>query len=191
MANVVVFNPPYFRKGSGRSSSNPGRRTAREALNGDIDAFLRESKRLLAPDGRVFAVLRPERREQALADAGALGLYAHEVCSVYTCEGGKHQLELLQFSAMPLSDAEPKRLKHLLHQSKGHRAYSEAVESFFTGKTSSHFLLRRSALSPSKMGFRISSARPESMPSTLSYRRSQARLGYSVRIPKDRVVHLW
>ena len=73
-------------------------RLAREALNGDIDAFLRESKRLLAPDGRVFAVLRPERREQALADAGALGLYAHEVCSVYTCEGGKHQLELLQFS---------------------------------------------------------------------------------------------
>ena len=137
MANVVVFNPPYFRKGSGRSSSNPGRRTAREALNGDIDAFLRESKRLLAPDGRVFVVLRPERREQALADAGALGLYAHEVCSVYTCEGGKHQLELFEFSLMPLSDAEPKRLKLYLHQSKGHRAYSEAVESFFTGKTSS------------------------------------------------------
>ena len=41
------------------------------------------------------------RRDESrpLADAGALGLYAHEVCSVYTCEGGKHQLEL--FAVQP------------------------------------------------------------------------------------------
>ena len=81
--------------------------------------------------------LRPERQEQALDDARALGLYAREVCSVYTCEQGEHQLELLQFSPMPLSDTKPKKLKLYLHQSMGHRAYNEAVESFFTGKTAS------------------------------------------------------
>ncbi|MEC8051827.1 MAG: methyltransferase [Myxococcota bacterium] len=136
-ADVVVFNPPYFREGSGRSSSNLGRRMAREALHGDIDAFLVEAKRLLAPGGRVFAVLRPERRKQALANAAANGLHPREVCSVYTCEGGKHQLDLLQLTAESFSSEEPTRLALYLHQAAGQRAYNEAVDSFLMGKTPS------------------------------------------------------
>ena len=107
---------------------------AREALHGDIDAFLVEAKRLLAPGGRVFAVLRPERRKQALANAAANGLHPREVCSVYTCEGGKHQLDLLQLTAESFSSEEPTRLRSLTPRQGN--ALNEAVDRSY-GKTPS------------------------------------------------------
>jgi tRNA1Val (adenine37-N6)-methyltransferase len=136
-ADVVVFNPPYFRAGSGRSSHIAGRRAAREAMNGDLDAFFDAACRHLRPTGEIYVVLRPERQNEALTEAKRLGLILKAVCAVHSSRDGKHQLDLLCFS-----NSGPERGPHLkqvlyLHRIKGERAHTKPVELFLSGQASS------------------------------------------------------
>ena len=56
-ADLVAFNPPYFRKGEGRSSPHPGRDAARREQHGTLADFVACARRLVAPQGTVAAVI--------------------------------------------------------------------------------------------------------------------------------------
>ena len=134
-ADAVLFNPPYFKAGSGRSSSVVGRREAREALHGDIEDFFEAAVKVLRPDGKLFAVLRPERRREAMELAKDVSLSIDEVCEVVTVMGGKHQLDLYRFTKTQPT-IEPSFITLPLHRVKGSRAYTEAIEAFLSGNSS-------------------------------------------------------
>ena len=134
-ADVVLFNPPYFKAGSGRSSPNQGRREAREALFGDLDAFLGAASQLVRSNGLVFAVIRPERRKETVALASRVGLVAEEICEVKSHREGKHQLDLYRW--VKSAEEQGTQITQLyLHAEKGSRSYQALVESFLRGESS-------------------------------------------------------
>ena len=135
LADAIVFNPPYFKVGSGRPSPNQGRREAREALYGDLDAFLGAAALFVRSEGLVFAVIRPERRTETTTLAGSFGLLAEEICEVRSHQDGKHQLDLYRWvKSAKQQDTVMTRL--YLHAEKGSRSYQASVDSFLKGESS-------------------------------------------------------
>ncbi len=59
--DLVVSNPPYFRAGSGRSSEDAVRRTARQEDSCTIGELCAAAARLLRWGGRLSLVYRPDR----------------------------------------------------------------------------------------------------------------------------------
>ena len=135
--DVVVFNPPYFPAGRGRSSQIVGRREAREALHGDIDDFLRAASHALKPGGFVFAVVRPERRSEVFKHCGSQHLRIVEICEVLTCREGKHQLDLMLIRRGGPNIEQPSVSELVLHIEKGSRTYTDAVNAFLSGEADS------------------------------------------------------
>ena len=131
-ANLVVFNPPYFKPGHGRSSSIVGRREAREALHGDLPAFFTAAHQHLAERGRVVAVLRPERAEEARACAEALNLQLVRTLDVVHVSGGKHQLTLYDWTTGE-GEGSIDRAELALHLRIGDRTYAPEVDAFLSG----------------------------------------------------------
>jgi tRNA1Val (adenine37-N6)-methyltransferase len=71
--DVVVCNPPYRKRGSGRISANDEKRTARHELQGDLGDFLAAGRFLLRAKGRAALVYPAERAADlicAMRDAG-------------------------------------------------------------------------------------------------------------------------
>lgn len=132
--DVVVFNPPYFKPGHGRSSKIQGRREAREALYGDLPDFFRTATKQVKQRGHVVAVLRPERADEALACAAEQKLTLGRTLDVLHIEGGKHQLTLHHW----IRDLAPTPIDHrqlVLHQRSGERAYTPEVDHFLKGQS--------------------------------------------------------
>lgn len=63
--DVVFFNPPYRKAGSGRVNPQGHKATARHELHGTIDDFLEASAFLLKAKGRLYAIY-PAKRAVAL-----------------------------------------------------------------------------------------------------------------------------
>lgn len=60
-ANLVVCNPPYFRKGERRPSAHPQRAAARHELHGGLGDFVDAARYVLAQRGRLKIILPPIR----------------------------------------------------------------------------------------------------------------------------------
>ena len=135
IADVVVFNPPYFKSGAGRSSPNQGRREAREALFGDIDVFLSVASRFTRPGGYIFAVLRPERRHEVVGLADDFSLMIEEICEVRAYDRGRHQLDLICFRNADVKTTFS-MTSLILHQTPGDRAYRVPIDLFLNGHES-------------------------------------------------------
>lgn len=65
--DLVVSNPPYFQKGSGRLPTRPGRAMARHELNGTLKDFVEAAAYMLPYSGR-FCLIIPTTRFYEVAD---------------------------------------------------------------------------------------------------------------------------
>lgn len=72
--DLVVSNPPYRKRGTGRISPKPGRDQARHELTASLADFLAASKYLVKPGGRICFIYHPSRLPELLTEAAALKL---------------------------------------------------------------------------------------------------------------------
>jgi len=72
--DLVVANPPYRKRGSGRISPKQGRDTARHESTAEIADFLAAAKYLVKPTGRICFIFHPSRVTEFLTNAAGLKL---------------------------------------------------------------------------------------------------------------------
>ena len=72
--DLVVANPPYRKRGSGRISPKPGRDLARHESTASLKDFLATAKNLVKLSGRICFIYHPTRLAEFLGEAHALKL---------------------------------------------------------------------------------------------------------------------
>ncbi len=72
--DLVVSNPPYRKRGSGRVSPRQGRDTARHESTASLADFLAAAKYLVKLTGRICFIFHPSRLGEFLAEAAGLKL---------------------------------------------------------------------------------------------------------------------
>lgn len=72
--DLVVANPPYRKRGSGRISPKQGRDTARHESTADLADFLASAKYLVKLTGRICFIFHPSRLTEFLTNASGLKL---------------------------------------------------------------------------------------------------------------------
>lgn len=72
--DLVVANPPYRKRGSGRISPKPGRDLARHESTASLNDFLVAAKNLVKLSGRICFIYHPSRLVEFLSEANALKL---------------------------------------------------------------------------------------------------------------------
>jgi tRNA1Val (adenine37-N6)-methyltransferase len=72
--DLVVANPPYRKRGSGRVSPKQGRDIARHESTAEIADFLAAAKYLVKPTGRICFIFHPSRVTEFLTTAAGLKL---------------------------------------------------------------------------------------------------------------------
>ena len=98
LANLVAFNPPYFRQGEGRGSPHPGRDAARREHHGTLADFVACARRLIAPQGTVAAVIPYARVSELRQLCVHAGLHLRVSQSVTARAGAAPHLALLAFT---------------------------------------------------------------------------------------------
>ena len=66
-ADLVLCNPPYFKKGERRPSANPERAAARHELHGGLGDFVDAARYILKQRGRLKIILPPIRLAELLS----------------------------------------------------------------------------------------------------------------------------
>jgi tRNA1Val (adenine37-N6)-methyltransferase len=72
--DLVISNPPYRKRGTGRISPKPGRDDARHESTASLADFLAAAKNLVRLTGRICFIYHPSRIVEFLAEAAALKL---------------------------------------------------------------------------------------------------------------------
>jgi tRNA1Val (adenine37-N6)-methyltransferase len=72
--DLVVANPPYRKRGSGRISPKPGRDLARHESTASLSDFLATAKNLVKPTGRICFIYHPSRLGELFTAAKELKL---------------------------------------------------------------------------------------------------------------------
>ena len=72
--DLVVSNPPYRKRGTGRVSPKAGRDNARHESTAVLADFIAAAKYLVRPGGRICFICHPVRLAEFLATAGELKL---------------------------------------------------------------------------------------------------------------------
>lgn len=72
--DLVISNPPYRRRGTGRVSPRAGRDNARHESTATLADFLEAAKYLVKPAGRICFIYHPSRLAELLSEATALKL---------------------------------------------------------------------------------------------------------------------
>lgn len=71
--DMIVSNPPYKKKGTGRLNPDPQKAMARHELALDMDSLLEKSHSLLEPDGTIWLIYPAERLPELLSKMPAQG----------------------------------------------------------------------------------------------------------------------
>ncbi len=82
-ADFVTMNPPYFKCGSGKTSENIEKVTARHEMNGGLDAFCKAASFCLKYGGRFYAVYRADRLTELLYCMSQRGIEAKEILLIH------------------------------------------------------------------------------------------------------------
>jgi tRNA1Val (adenine37-N6)-methyltransferase len=72
--DLVLSNPPYRKRGTGRISPKPGRDSARHESTASLADFLAAAKYLVGLSGRICFIYHPVRMAEFFAEASALKL---------------------------------------------------------------------------------------------------------------------
>jgi tRNA1Val (adenine37-N6)-methyltransferase len=94
--DVVVCNPPYRRRDSGRTSPNDEKQIARHEIHGGLNDFLKAGAFLLRPKGRMTLVYLASRTVDLLASMRALKIEPKRLRMVHSFSGGEASLVLVE-----------------------------------------------------------------------------------------------
>lgn len=92
--DLVMMNPPFFPRASGRLPPDPVRAAARFEMYGGLSDFLDGAARLLKKGGRLHLVFRPERGEEVKKGLADRGLGLVDWVTVLNRSGGQAVLML-------------------------------------------------------------------------------------------------
>jgi tRNA1Val (adenine37-N6)-methyltransferase len=113
-ADVVVCNPPYRRKDSGRINPDQQRAIARHEILASLDDILNTTKRILKPKGRLAMIYPVERLNDLMIKMRSLGMEPKRLRIIYP--GMEAEAKLVMIEASLGSKAGLKVLPPLLDQ---------------------------------------------------------------------------
>lgn len=129
-ADLVVFNPPYFRAEHGRGAATTSRDTARHERHGGLADFVAAAVKCLTAEGRVAAIIPIARAEElvaAFAAQGAAPTRRREIRARRDVAPG-HMLLECALTRTDLVDEPP-----LVVHRDGVRDYTDEVEAWVRG----------------------------------------------------------
>ncbi|NLA76152.1 MAG: methyltransferase [Deltaproteobacteria bacterium] len=94
--NVVVCNPPYRRRESGRINPDLQRAIARHEIHASIDDIIRTSRHLLTTRGRLSLVYPAERMADLIGKLLAAGFEPKKIRIIYPDAGANAKLVLME-----------------------------------------------------------------------------------------------
>ena len=94
--DLVVANPPYRKRGSGRISPKQGRDTARHESTAELADFLASAKYLVKPTGRICFIFHPSRVTEFLTNAAGLKLAVTRVRMVHGSAASEARMFLVE-----------------------------------------------------------------------------------------------
>jgi tRNA1Val (adenine37-N6)-methyltransferase len=94
--NVVVSNPPYYKRGSGRLSPRPHRAEARQEADATFADFARAAAWALKHHGRFDLIHTPSRMVETLATLRAYNLEPKRLLPVYPARKAEAELILIE-----------------------------------------------------------------------------------------------
>lgn len=94
--DLIVSNPPYRKKNTGRVNPNPQKATARHELSLNLGDLIRHSASLLASGGRIAFAYPPNRLPETLAECFRHGLSPARLRFVHGYQGAEARIFLLE-----------------------------------------------------------------------------------------------
>ncbi len=128
--DLIISNPPYFSQSL--RASNPSRNAARHDDSLPMEAFLKQTKRLLEPGGMLALVLPTGAFERWTESAAQCGLNVVRACHVYTSAEKQATRVLLE---LQLGASKEPEIQSLLIQDRNgakSEAYKELTRAFYT-----------------------------------------------------------
>lgn len=95
-ADVVVCNPPYRKKDSGRINPDRQRAIARHEILASLDDILNTTKRLLKPKGRLAIIYPVERLADLMTKTRTLNLEPKRLRLIYPGMGSEAKLAMVE-----------------------------------------------------------------------------------------------
>jgi tRNA1Val (adenine37-N6)-methyltransferase len=128
--DLIISNPPYFTHSL--RAADPIRNAARHDDYLPSDAFMRHSKGLLKPNGRIALIFPNSEIERWVLDAAAVGLKPVRICHVFTLAHKDAARVMIEF-CFNASD-EPEMDSILIQKSPGEPsdAYKQMTTEFYT-----------------------------------------------------------
>ncbi len=128
--DLIISNPPYFSQSL--RASNPSRNAARHDDSLPMEAFLKQTKRLLQPHGVVALVLPIGAFERWTEAAAQVGMHIVRVCHVFTSAQKQATRVLLELEC---NESEEPEIQSLLIQDRNgekSESYKELTRAFYT-----------------------------------------------------------
>jgi tRNA1Val (adenine37-N6)-methyltransferase len=94
--DLVVSNPPYRKRGTGRISPKQGRDAARHESTASLADFLAAAKYLVRLSGRICFIYHPSRIAEFLAEAAALKLAPLQLRMVHGSPDAEARMFLIE-----------------------------------------------------------------------------------------------
>ncbi|MDD2510544.1 MAG: tRNA1(Val) (adenine(37)-N6)-methyltransferase [Syntrophomonas sp.] len=95
-AELVVSNPPFWKKGEGRWSQNPEKAVARHELEVELAQVVLAATYILLPGGRFSIIQRAERLQEIIMLFSANGLTPKRIRPVYPLPGREARMVLVE-----------------------------------------------------------------------------------------------
>jgi tRNA1Val (adenine37-N6)-methyltransferase len=128
--DLIISNPPYFTHSL--RAADPIRNAARHDDYLPSDAFMRQAKAMLKPEGKIALIFPKSELERWIVDATASGLKAARISHVFTLAHKDAARVMVEFSFN--APTEPEMESILIQKSPGEpsEAYKQLTTEFYT-----------------------------------------------------------
>jgi len=128
--DLIISNPPYFTHSL--RAADPSRNAARHDDYLPSDSFMRHSKGMLSPDGKIALIFPKSELERWMLDAAAVGLKPVRISHVFTLAHKDAARVMIEFSRQ--APLEPDMESILIQKSPGEPsdAYKQMTTEFYT-----------------------------------------------------------
>jgi tRNA1Val (adenine37-N6)-methyltransferase len=128
--DLIISNPPYFTHSL--RAADPIRNAARHDDYLPSDAFMRQARRMLRPEGKIALIFPKSELERWVLDAAAVNLMPSRICHVFTLAHKDAARVMIEFSFE--APAEPDMESILIQKSPGEPsdAYKQMTTQYYT-----------------------------------------------------------